>query len=202
VTAQPVPSMQFSLPIGRLLTIGEYEAIGEIEHGRVELQEGSLVMSPSPTPSHMRAIGRLHHQLEVQLSPDLYAVVPDVDIDLDLVPRTEPGSSRRPDVVVVKRAAYLRVEDEGGLIRASEVELVVEVVSRGSRRMDYHVKRDEYADAGIGAYWIVDLEKPVSLVECHRTEEFGYQDGGAMTGVFTTTVPFEVTVDLDALIVR
>ena len=199
MTAEPVPPMQFSLPIGRLLTIDEYAAIGEVEHGRVELQEGSLVMSPSPTPFHMLAIAGLRDQLKPQL-PERFVAVPDVDIDLDLVPRTEPGSSRRPDLIVVDRAALQRVADEGGLIRASEVVVVVEIVSKGSRRMDNNVKRDEYADAGIGAYWIVDIEKPVTLVECHRTEEFGYADGGAVTGEFRTTVPFQVTIDLDALL--
>ncbi len=67
MTAEPVPPMQFSLPIGRLLTIDEYAAIGEVEHGRVELQEGSLVMSPSPTPFHMLAIAGLRDQLKPQL---------------------------------------------------------------------------------------------------------------------------------------
>ena len=199
MTAQPLPPMQFSLPIEHLLTIDEYAAIGEVEHGRVELQEGSLVMSPSPTPFHMLAIAGLHHQLRPQL-PDGLVAVPDVDIDLDLVPRTEPGSSRRPDLIVVDRAALDRVADEGGLIRASEVVVVVEVVSKGSRRMDNNVKRGEYADAGIGHYWIVDIEDPVSLVACQLTEHLGYADAGAVTGGFEIASPFEVTVDLDALL--
>jgi hypothetical protein len=37
-------------------------------------------------------------------------------------------------------------------------------------------------------------------VECRRTEEFGYTDGGAVTGEFSTTVPFQITVDLGALL--
>jgi Uma2 family endonuclease len=170
--------------IAHQLTIDEYAAIGEVEQCRTELQEGSLVLSASPNAVHMLAVAHLFDQVTAPL-PRRLAAVPAVDVDLELAPPHEPGTSRRPDLVVVDRAAVQRVDHEGGMLRASEVVLVVEVVSKGSRRMDYHVKRDEYADAGIAAYWIVDLEKPVSLVECHRTEEFGYQDAGAVTGVFT-----------------
>jgi hypothetical protein len=40
----------------------------------------------------------------------------------------------------------------------------------------------------------------VSLVACHLTEQFGYADAGAVTGGFEIASPFEVTVDLDALL--
>ncbi|MGW0521638.1 Uma2 family endonuclease [Crossiella sp. NPDC003009] len=181
-----------------LLTIEEYLALGEVEHGYTELLEGRLLMTPSPVPQHNRAIYRLMAQLEQQLPDDLEAV-PDVDIDLEFAPPDEPGFSRRPDLIVVDRSVLPRIEAEGGIIRASEVRLVVEVVSPGSRRTDNVTKRLEYADAGIPHYWIVDITRPVSLVACHRTEEFGYQDDSRVTGTFTTTVPFPVTIDLGRL---
>jgi hypothetical protein len=40
----------------------------------------------------------------------------------------------------------------------------------------------------------------VSLLVCHLAGEFGYADGGAVTGTFTTTEPFPVEIDLDALL--
>jgi hypothetical protein len=40
---------------GRLLTIGDYAALPEDDQHRWELLEGSLLMSPSPTPRHMVA---------------------------------------------------------------------------------------------------------------------------------------------------
>jgi hypothetical protein len=57
-----------------------------------------------------------------------------------------------------------------------------------------------YADAGIPHYWIVDITGPVSLVACHLAGSFGYADAGAGTGVFRTSEPFPVRIDLDALI--
>jgi hypothetical protein len=85
------------------------------------------------------------------------------------------------------------------VIRASDVLVVVELVSPSSRRTDHVIKRGEYADAGIQHYWIVDLTEPVSLLACHLAGEFGYADGAAVTGTFTATAPFPVEIDLDVL---
>jgi Uma2 family endonuclease len=185
-------------PGQRLLTVAEYAALPEDDQHRWELQEGIMVMSPSPAPRHMIAGYALATQLEPQLPPALQ-LVPEVDIDLELVPPDQPGSSRRPDLVIVDRVAIGRVDRDGGLLRASEVRLVVEIVSPGSKRKDTVVKRHEYADAGIQYYWIVDLDPPLSLVECHLAGPFGYRDEGDRTGTFVTTAPFPVQIELDRL---
>jgi hypothetical protein len=75
----------------------------------------------------------------------------------------------------------------------------VEIVSPGSKRMDYVIKRGEYADAGIPHYWIIDLDPPMSLLACHLAGELGYADDGERTGRFTTTEPYPLTIDLDQL---
>jgi len=180
------------------LTIAEYVRLDEDDRHRWELQEGSLLMSPSPTPRHMIALAKLITQLDPAL-PATFTLVPDVDIDLGLAPADQPGTARRPDLVVVRQDEVDRVDRAGGLLRASEVVIVVEIISPGSRRMDNVTKRSEYADAGIPHYWILDLNPPVSLLNCHLAEEFGYQDDGGVTGVFETTVPFPIRVDLGRL---
>jgi len=192
-------STQPVAPQSRLLTVAEYLEIGEIEPGYSELVEGRLLMSPSPTFRHSRANAKLWASLDAQLAPGLVSVI-DIDVDLQLGPAEGPGTVRRPDVVVVRDTAPLRIDHEGGVLRASEVLLAVEILSPGSRRMDHVLKRDEYAEAGIPHYWIVDLDAPASLVACHLAGEFGYVDGGAATGVFRTTEPFPVEIDLDALL--
>ncbi|HEV3361639.1 MAG TPA: Uma2 family endonuclease [Pseudonocardiaceae bacterium] len=180
-----------------MLTIADFTALPEDDQ-RWELQEGSLVRSPSPTPRHMRAEFRLASQLEPQLLPRL-EVFGDVDIDLDMVPPNRPGHARRPDLIVVEVGTVERADDEGRLIRASEVLLVVEIVSPGSVRMDNVIKRGEYADAGIGHYWIIDLDPPVSMLACHLGGELGYVDDGAITGTHIATEPFAATIELDKL---
>jgi len=182
-----------------LLTIAEYAALSEEESGHTELSDGQLLASPSPKPRHNIALGDLLLQLAPQLPAHLQAIQ---DIDLELVPAGEPGFSRRPDLIVVDRSTVKRVNEDDDMIRAGEVLLVAEIVSPGSKRTDYVTKHGEYADAGIPHYWIIDLTDPVSLVSCHRAGDFGYQDAPAATGVFSTTEPVELRVELDRLAQR
>lgn len=199
MTALPQPPRHpFRVP-DHLLTIDEYTALGETENGYTELVEGRLLMSPSPVPDHNVAGMRLAFCLEPQL-PDGFEVILDVDVNLELAPPDAPGFSRRPDLMIVQKSARQRVRAERGMIKASEVLVVIEVVSPGSKRTDYVTKRGEYDDAGIPHYWLVDLSDPVSLLACSLTEDFGYVDSIEASGSFSTTEPFEVSVDLNALL--
>jgi Uma2 family endonuclease len=182
-----------------LLTVAEYLCFGEVEPGYSELVEGRLLMSPTPMPDHSYAGAELRDQLRAQLPPGVEAI-PDMDVNLQLAPPDAPGTVRRPDLIVVPREARLRVRREGGVIRASEVLVIVEVLSPGSKRTDNVLKRSEYADAGIPHYWIVDIDPPVSLLACHLAGEFGYADSEAATRTFSTTTPFPVEIDLEALL--
>ena len=189
-------------PPYHLLTVADYAALPEDPDGvRYELQEGNLVMSPSPVTDHQLCVQRLLVGIVSQVSAEV-EVIPDVDVDLQLVPPDQPGTVRRPDVVVVSRAAVERVREERGLLRADEVVLAVEILSRGSRRLDTVVKAAEYADAGIPHYWVVDLGEPgdrPQLTAHHLAGGFGYATAGPVRGVFTATEPFPVRIDLDAL---
>ncbi|MGH3613575.1 MAG: Uma2 family endonuclease [Pseudonocardia sp.] len=183
----------------RLLTVAEFAALPEDNSVRYELQEGVLVMSPRPVPNHQRCLRRLMRWLEDQL-PHHLEVLPEVDVDLELVHPTKPGFVRAPDLVVVGRTAVERVDDEGGPLRASDVALVVEILSPNSRRMDTVIKHGEYADAGIPHYWILDPDATITLTACHRAGEFGYADAVPVTGAFLTEIPFPVRLDLTALL--
>ena len=52
---------------------------------------------------------------------------------------------------------------------------------------------DEYADASIPHYWVVDLGEPddrPQLTAHHLAGEFGYVDAGPVNGIVATTEPF------------
>ncbi|MBV9313134.1 MAG: Uma2 family endonuclease [Pseudonocardia sp.] len=186
------------LPLPRLYTVAEYLALGETEPGYSELVEGRMIVNPGPSPDHNLAGLGLALALRQQVPADL-VVIPDLDVDLELARPDKPGFVRRPDVVVAQRTGLKRVRAEGGAIRASEVVLVIEVVSPSSVRTDNVIKRAEYADAGIPHYWIVDLSEPASVLVCHLAGEFGYVDGGWVTGVFGVSDPFRAEIDLNSL---
>lgn len=191
--------MTITLPIEhRLLTVEEFDAIDEDEHlRRLELLEGNLVMPPEATPRHMVASGTLFRQLGDQVPVDLI-VIYESGVDLQLALPDQPGTVRRPDLIVVTRAELDRVNREGGRLRASGVVLAVEIISPGSRRTDTIMKRRDYADAGIPHYWIVDLEPQPSLIACELVDG-EYRDAGPVTGTFEAEQPFPVRLDLGAL---
>lgn len=196
MTTQPIGNP--ALPVPRLLTVAEYLALGETEPGYTELEEGRLIWVPSPGFDHNYAADEIRTELRRRLPPHLLAVT-DLDVDLGLSPPDEPGFVRRPDIVVVHREARERISREGGILRAADLVLAIEIVSPGSKRTDRVAKRDEYADAGIPHYWIIDLDRPVSLLTHHLAGEFGYADGGEHTGTFRTCEPFEFELDLETL---
>ena len=134
-------------------------------------------------------------QLRVQVPPSLKTLI-EVDIDLALVPTDQPGTVRAPDLVVVTRDAYQRVDEPGGLLRAADVVLAVEIHSTTTRRTDTKVKYSEDADAGISHYRVIDLLDGPSLSACHLGGEFGYIDAAPVRGTFTTQQPFPARVDL------
>ena len=186
----------------RLLTVADYLALPEDAEVHHELQEGILVMSPRPVPDH-QLCQRASHAASRISSPARLEVLPEVDVDLQLAPADRPATVRAPDIVVVPRAALARVRREGGLLRAAEVILVVEIISPGSRRLDTIVKHSEYADAGVPHYWVVDLGEPgdrPQLTAHHLAGEFGYADSGPAVGTFAAPEPFPVRIDLDALL--
>ena len=184
----------FSVPAGRLLTVADYLALPETDE-RFELQGGSLVMSPSPKPGHQDAM----FWLVERVRPQLLRITGAVDVDLALAPTDAPGFVGAPDVVVATADGTERVQREGGILRATDVVLAVEVLSPGSARIDRTLKRAEYADAGIPHYWLVDISDRPSLVACHLAGEFGYADAAPATGVFETDAPFPLRLDLDQL---
>jgi Uma2 family endonuclease len=190
MTALPVPL--------RPLTAAEYAALPEDSDHDYELQDGHVIMSAKPIPRHQRAVVELIVQLRPQIPGHLELLL-EVDLDMELVPADQPGTVRVPDLVVVTREAYLRVDTEGGFLRAGECVLAVEIHSPGSYRTDQSIKHAEYADAGIGHYWMIDVAEGPALTACHLGDPFGYVDEPPVTGTFTTQHPFPVRLDLAAL---
>jgi Uma2 family endonuclease len=177
---------------GQLMTLEDFFALTGDEFRHSELQEGVLVMSPSPRSDHQRALKRLARQLDDQLPEDWEATL---DFDV-VIEAAEPATVRQPDVIVTK------VLERQPRVSAREVVLAVEIISPGSRKIDLHLKSYEYADAGIPHYWVVDLEPPApSITVFHLgAPGDGYVEEPAVTGQLITSVPFALTIDISALV--
>jgi Uma2 family endonuclease len=195
MTALPQPVPEHEVPP---LTLADYLALPEEADRRFELQEGALVMRPSPSGGHQNCFLELAVQIRAALPAGLKVLL-DIDLNLDLVPPEQPATVRKPDIIVVPAEAFERIRKKGTL-EASEVVLAIEIISLSSRRTDSLIKHAEYADAGIGHYWIVDLDDGPSLTASHLGGEFGYVDAEPVRGVFETDTPFPARVDLTALL--
>ncbi len=167
------------------MSLDDWRALGEETSQRYEVQEGVLIVSPQPRQRHQNVVLGLGSQLLAQ-RPDGVRVTPEADVIID--PHT-PATVRIPDLVVCRG-------DEDATLTAADVLVAIEILSPGTRRVDLVMKRSEYAEAGIEHYWIVDPDE--RFLEALILVDGAYV-GRRVEGVFTTSVPFEVTIDLDAL---
>jgi Uma2 family endonuclease len=116
---------------------------------RYELVDGALIVSAAPGHLHQRAVVRLAVLLdgacparyEVLVAPFAVALADDTEC--------------QPDVLVADRD---RITDRHV---AGPPELVVEVLSPGTRTIDLYVKRERFERAGTRSFWVVDpLARP------------------------------------------
>ena len=157
-----------------------------------ELVDGQPVLVSAGTGPHQVAVFELGRLL-ADAAPPGYRVVPaPIDWVLWDVPR---ATVRQPDLVVV-------THEQARSRRLTEAPLlVVEVLSPSSIERDLVAKRAEYARAGCGHYWIVNLDVP-ELVALRASSEHGrYDEVARLAGgtVGCLTEPFRVELDPDVL---
>jgi Uma2 family endonuclease len=177
-----------------LVTLEEWDALELDEARRWELVEGGIVMTPRPRPLHQIVSMNLAQLLD-ERRPDSLVVLQEVEVTVE---ECFPPTVRDPDLVVVKRSV---VDRNPVRVDPSDVILVVEIVSPGSRRTDRVMKAYEYAKAGIEHYWIVDLDTdPEERFLAHVLHEGTYERVGALDGDrVRTEKPLELDFALDEL---
>jgi Uma2 family endonuclease len=184
-----------ALPIPReLMTLDEWDALPEDNSAHYELQEGVLVVSPKPARRHQLAVTRLAAQMEPQVPLD-WDVVPDFEV---VVQAEGPATVRAPDLVMV------RAEGPENRVPAGDVLLAVEVIPPGSRLIDTHMKPFEYSEVGNLHYWVVDLDPPAPSITVYGlgAPGDGYVESQTATGTLIVTEPFEMRIDIRALVDR
>jgi Uma2 family endonuclease len=175
-----------------LVTAEQYDSWSEEQCAGIEIVDGMVVVSPSPSKRHNRIAKIIANALEAAAGDEWNA-----DTDFDLRLQDVPLLNRRPDVIVY-RADTLDVSPT----RPEHVLMIVEVVSPGSETTDRKVKHDQYAKAGIQFYWRVEQAiNGVPLIYTYVLDMASetYRDADVFSGVATVTAPFAVTIDLTAI---
>ncbi|XVV02000.1 Uma2 family endonuclease [Actinosynnema sp. CA-248983] len=166
-------------------TVDDVLSLPQDPQQRVELVDGSLIVSPIGTSYHQDLIGDAYSALRAACPPGHKATV---ELNVEL-----PGGSLLiPDFTVRTRPEFKAV-----VIPVEDLVLVGEVVSRSTRFKDYGIKRQRYAEAGVPFYLLIDpsgAEVTATLFELDAGEYV--ETARSEAGVLKLERPFPVTIEL------
>ena len=178
----------------RMLTRAEYHRLGEVgilhDEDRVELLEGQLVQMSPVGPRHAGTIDQL-----MNIFVEIVGRRAQVRIQNPIV--LDDGSEPQPDLVLARlpRAKY-RTEHP----HPDDILLLVEAAD-SSRDFDLGAKRELYARAGIGEFWVVDLTTN-SVVVCRDPNDGSYRSARTVgtDGQLTVEALPDVTIPVEDLL--
>ena len=143
---------------------------------RAELIDGQLYNMAPPSRIHQKLVSELTQTIGSHIksksgSCEVYPAPFAVNLNADDKTYVEP------DIAVI--CDKNKLTDRGC---SGAPDLVIEIVSPSSRKMDYSTKNALYSDAGVREYWIVDPAK-------ERTTIYRYEEDAA-----PIIVPFDMPI--------
>jgi Uma2 family endonuclease len=150
---------------GMLMTPEEFDAVTEYDDGyRYELIRGVLVVTPIPSEAEAAPNDELGAMLRQYQRAHPQGAALDGTLPERYV-QTRTGRIRADRVVWVGLG---RTPDPAADVPAIVAELVS--ARRRDRRRDYEEKRQEYQEAGVLEYWIIDRFRRIMTVYHNRPE--------------------------------
>ncbi|WP_338059946.1 Uma2 family endonuclease [Streptomyces ossamyceticus] len=151
-----------------------WKAMDLPEGYRAEIIEGAIEVSPTARRSHGLIANRVRRALDRFLDGGEYACHQDVNV-------IHERKVWVPDAFVAPEDTESCRDEEDMGVRADSVQLIVEVVSPGTRNRDRDRvrKRREYARAGIPVYVVIDDhdgEGAVTLFTGPRPDKADWED--------------------------
>ena len=134
-----------------LLTVDDYKSLPG-QGPRYELINGELVMAPAPNRFHQDVSRNLEEILLRYLRNHPIGVIYQAPFDVYL----DETNVFQPDLVFVSKARRSILTDVGA---EGAPDLVVEVLSPSTRKVDETDKKGVFAKAGVTEYWLVDPEE-------------------------------------------
>ena len=130
----------------------------------IELSEGEFITLPHPTETHQRVLDALYAELRTLVRGHDLGVTRFAPLPV----RLWPGKIREPDILFVSHDHADRIGEQF----YGPPDMVVEVLSPATRRVDRGDKFIEYAQAGVGEYWLVDPD--AKTIEVYVLDEGVY----------------------------
>jgi Uma2 family endonuclease len=175
----------------RSLTYDDLQRMRETRDERLELIEGEIIVTPSPSLMHQIVVHRLGVLLDRAIVESGLGLVIGAPFDVYLDEQTVP----QPDLMVVLRD---RERVLGSARLESAPSLAIEIISPSSATRDRVTKRNLYARYGVPEYWLVDPDaKTVTIFS--DPQDGRYQAEQAVSDVaISATIP-GLSADLKAL---
>lgn len=158
------------------LTFDDYLEYDNGTDSRYELVNGELLMVPLPTAEHGDSIDFLLDSFRAEINRLNYPwkATDKAGVYTGKNVKTGKDSSRTPDVCVMTQQQWteLKADKTAAAVLRTPPLLVVEMVSRRSKKTDYQDKKVEYEMKKIPEYWIVDLQSSKVLVLILQAEHY------------------------------
>jgi Uma2 family endonuclease len=173
----------------RPITEADFIALGETRE-RIELFDGSLFVTPAPTPRHQKIVQRLTATMDHSAEALGLQVLEAVNL------RLRPNRITIPDLVI----ATADVDLDRLFLDAASIRLVGEITSPSNAAVDRVLKKHYYAEAGIPWYLLVEQE--TRTVCLFRLGDGGYLPHAVAPAgeVLELTEPITATIDLGRLL--
>lgn len=159
------------LPEERIYTSEDIYALPDGE--RAELIDGQIYYMAPPSRKHQSISGELFTIIKNYIKSKGGSCEPYI-APFAVFLNEDDRNYVEPDISVICEKSKLT--DKGCL---GAPDWIIEVVSPGSRRMDYYTKLFKYRTAGVREYWIVDSDKnriTVYDLEHEDMEEYTFDD--------------------------
>ena len=146
------------------LTYADYLLFPE-DGKRHELMDGEHYMTPAPNTRHQRISSNLHRMIAPHVHAGrlglLLAAPTDVVLsDVDVV---------QPDLIFVTASRVPTIQEKA--IHGAP-DLLIEILSETTRKIDERLKRNLYERHGVSEYWLVDPE--VETIKVYRLTQSRY----------------------------
>lgn len=130
-----------------LMTAAEFEALPESQYP-TELIEGELVVRGVPKVNHQRVAFNIASLLR-EIVPSGEVFIPPLSVKFD------DANYYQPDVIWVAEDSACKIGEDGF---NGPPDLVVEVLSPGTAKIDRGIKFQKYQHYAVREYWIVEPE--------------------------------------------
>lgn len=160
-----------ALPQESLYTIDDIYDLPDGE--RAELIDGQIYYMAPPNRKHQDIAGELFATIREYIRSNHGSCRPYI-APFAVFLNEDDRNYVEPDLSVICDPNKL---NDNGCVGAPD--WIIEIVSPGSRRMDYYTKLFKYRTAGVREYWIVDPEKDRVLAysfEASGMSEYSFMD--------------------------